>query len=133
MVNWLNGHLTAECCFVFALGALGYGWLEILWRGFTHWSMLLTGGFCFLMIYWLNVLGQRWRWYWQGLTGALWITGAELATGIWVNLILHWQVWDYSRLFFHWNGQISLLYSVLWFFLSIPLFRLSQIIWRWIH
>ena len=25
-------------------GALGYGLLEISWRGWTHWSMLLSGG-----------------------------------------------------------------------------------------
>ena len=30
----------------FLTGALGYGLLEILWRGRTHPSMLLAGGIC---------------------------------------------------------------------------------------
>ena len=29
---------------VFALGAVGYAALELLWRGRTHWTMALTGG-----------------------------------------------------------------------------------------
>ena len=34
---------------VFTAGGLGYGGLELLWRGRTHWSMLLCGGVCALM------------------------------------------------------------------------------------
>ena len=36
-------------------GALGYGLLEISWRGWTHWSMLLAGGLCFCCINYLDV------------------------------------------------------------------------------
>ena len=36
---------------IFLIGGLGYGLLEILWRGRTHWSMLLTGGVCFIALY----------------------------------------------------------------------------------
>ena len=35
---------------VFVMGGLGYGAIEILWRGATHWSMLLTGGICLLIL-----------------------------------------------------------------------------------
>ena len=31
----------------FVIGALGYGFIEILWRGHTHLSMLAAGGICF--------------------------------------------------------------------------------------
>ena len=34
---------------VFTAGGLGYGGLELLWRGRTHWSMLLCGGVCELI------------------------------------------------------------------------------------
>ena len=34
----------------FTVGALGYGLLEILWRGKTHPSMLLCGGVCLCTI-----------------------------------------------------------------------------------
>ena len=39
-----------HCAAVFSLGGLGYGGIEILWRGATHWSMLLTGGVCLLLL-----------------------------------------------------------------------------------
>ena len=29
---------------LFSIGAMGYGLIEILWRGYTHWSMLTAGG-----------------------------------------------------------------------------------------
>ena len=29
---------------LFFLGGIGYAGLEILWRGYTHWTMALTGG-----------------------------------------------------------------------------------------
>ena len=35
---------------VFTAGGLGYGGLELLWRGRTHWSMLLCGGVCAVLI-----------------------------------------------------------------------------------
>ena len=68
---------------VFTAGGLGYGGLELLWRGRTHWSMLLCGGVCAVLIYlslgwnvWnyadrpLNVLGQicpLYTLFWFGL------------------------------------------------------------------
>ena len=29
---------------LFLLGAAGYSLLEVLWRGYTHWTMGVTGG-----------------------------------------------------------------------------------------
>ena len=31
-------------------GAISYSLLEIIWRGFTHWSMFVLGGLCFLLV-----------------------------------------------------------------------------------
>ena len=58
---------------------------------------------------------------------ALLITALEFLFGTAVNLCLNWDVWDYSDFRFQLYGQISLVYSVLWFLLSVPavwLFRL---------
>ena len=33
-----------EYLMVFLLGGAGYCLIEVLWRGFTHWSMALAGG-----------------------------------------------------------------------------------------
>ena len=32
---------------VYSIGAVGYGIIEVLFRGYTHWSMLIAGGLCF--------------------------------------------------------------------------------------
>ena len=33
-----------ELGIVFLIGGISYGIMEILFRGYTHWSMLVTGG-----------------------------------------------------------------------------------------
>ena len=33
---------------LFSIGAVGYGLIEVMWRGYTHWSMLGAGGICFV-------------------------------------------------------------------------------------
>ena len=35
---------------LFLFGGIGYSFIEVLWRGFTHWSMFLLGGFCYLLM-----------------------------------------------------------------------------------
>ena len=35
---------------LFAMGGGTYGLIEVLWRGYTHWSMALLGGVLFLLI-----------------------------------------------------------------------------------
>ena len=39
-----------EASVIFVVGEIGYSLLEILWRGYTHWTMSLTGGLCFLLM-----------------------------------------------------------------------------------
>ena len=58
-----------------ALGGAGYGAIELLWRGFTHWTMVLTGGFCFSILY--NLCGamercRRWQNAWQAAPSSQW-------------------------------------------------------------
>ena len=36
---------------VFVLGGSAYGLMEILFRGHTHWTMVITGGACILTLY----------------------------------------------------------------------------------
>lgn len=112
-----------EQMIVFSIGAAGYCSLEVLWRGYTHWTMAVTGGICLLLLYRLN------NWMPQGglllkcLAGALLITAVELAVGYIVNIRLAWQVWDYSSLPLNFRGQICALYSALWFVMCMPLMR----------
>ncbi len=113
---------------LFLIGSIGYSLLEILWRGFTHWTMAVTGGFCFSALYFLNQRYESaplWR---KCLNGSLLITAAELVVGCIVNLGLHWQVWDYSKMPLNLWGQICLPYTGLWFLLSMPICFLTRFI-----
>ncbi len=106
---------------IFLIGAVGYGLLETLYRGFTHWTMLITGGIVFVILF--NIYSKKERApLWQKcLIGALIITVVELMTGCIINLWLGWDVWDYSGYDYNFLGQICLTYTLLWFFLCIPL------------
>ena len=40
-----------EYAAVCTIGSVGYSAIEVLWRGFTHWTMALAGGVGFLLLY----------------------------------------------------------------------------------
>ncbi len=104
---------------LYTIGAGGYGLLELLFRGFTHWSMLLAGGTCFCFLYRINDMPGLKAWK-KWLLGSAVITGVEFIAGMIVNMWLHWNVWSYSRYYFNVYGQICLLFSCLWFLICIP-------------
>lgn len=106
---------------IFLIGSAGYSYLEVLWRGYTHWTMALTGGLCFLIIYLLNGIFASESVLFRSLVGATVITAVEFIVGVTVNIILKWDVWDYSSLPFNFIGQICVRYSFLWFLLCVPL------------
>ena len=104
---------------VYMFGALGYGGLELLWRGHTHWTMLLLGGLCFMLMYLIDTrmavrLWQKW------VLSAAVITTLEFLCGCIVNLRLGWNVWDYSALRGNLLGQICPQYALCWLVLSVP-------------
>ena len=104
---------------MFPIGALGYGLIEILWRGHTHPSMLTAGGICFVFF---GKIGQKLknaRLFTKAIIGSGFVTFIELIFGTVFNIILKKNVWDYSRLPFNFKGQICLLYSFFWGILSL--------------
>ena len=108
-----------ELFIVYLLGAFGYGALELLWRGRTHWSMLLLGGICFVLIYLIVTEFRIAAWRTWLLSAAV-ITTLEFYCGCLVNLWLGWGVWDYSSLRWNLLGQICPQYILLWLLLSVP-------------
>ena len=108
-----------EFMLLFNLGGFIYYMIEILARGYSHWSMYLLGGFCFVIV---GLINERVSWdmlfQYQCLLGAGIITVLEFITGIIVNIILGWNVWDYSDRPFNLLGQICLKDSFYWIFLS---------------
>ena len=94
---------------LFAMGGGTYGLIEVLWRGYTHWSMALLGGVLFLLIGAGNrLLPEGTPLLIRGLAGAGVITAAEFAAGCILNLGLGLAVWDYSDMPFQLLGQICL-------------------------
>ncbi len=106
---------------IFTVGSVGYSLIEILWRGYTHWSMTITGGVCLVVLYRLYSNMPQKCLFKKCLTGAVVITGIEFIVGCIVNLWWQMNVWDYSFLPFNVLGQICLPYSILWGLLSLPI------------
>ncbi|MDD7402564.1 MAG: hypothetical protein SO170_02855 [Butyribacter sp.] len=106
---------------MFLTGGFLYCGIEILARGYSHISMFLAGGICFLLIGVVEfLLGNSASILSQMFFCGLMITGVELVFGMIVNRHMHLNVWDYSGEQYNFQGQICLLYSNLWFFLSCP-------------
>lgn len=104
---------------LFSIGAVGYGLIEVLWRGHTHWSMLSAGGICFVFF---AKIGEKMRnasLIFKALIGSGFVTLIELIFGIVFNIILKKNVWDYSKLPLNIGGQICILYSFFWALLSL--------------
>ena len=105
---------------LFLLGALGYPFLEILWRGYTHPTMALAGGLAAILLYRINRPLSRGSLPLRLLASGAAITLTELLFGVIFNLGFGMDVWDYSDLPLHFLGQICLPYSLLWCLLSLP-------------
>lgn len=111
---------------LFLLGGAGYAALEILWRGYTHWTMVLTGGFVFIGLWLLDLQMQNRPVLLRCTWGTLWVTAAELLVGLCVNVSLHMDVWDYSGAWGNVLGQVCPQYAGLWFLLCAPAMMLAR-------
>lgn len=104
---------------LFSLGGIFYLIIELLWRGYSHWTMFVLGGVCFVLIGVINeLLPYDMPLIIQMLIGTFIITSLEFVTGCIVNLYLHLNVWSYYDMPYNIMGQICLPYMFLWFLLS---------------
>ena len=119
--------------FLFFVGATIYVIIEKLYRGYSHWTMFLLGGICFIALGLINeVIPWDMPLLLQMFIGGMIITVLELITGCVVNIWLGWNVWDYSELPFNLWGQISLFSSIVWVGLSLVGIVLDDFIrWKW--
>ena len=104
---------------IFLIGGALYNLIEILWRGYTHWSMFIVGGLCFQLIGYIQTALVKWGLFRRCLLCSAAVTAVEFFSGCLFNLKLHMNVWDYSGFPLNIMGQVCLLYSVLWGLLSI--------------
>lgn len=105
---------------VLPAGAFVYSLLEIVCRGYTHWTMTLTGGTAAVGLYLLHAAAPPKTLLLQCLCGALLITALEFTVGVADNLVMGWNVWDYSSMPLNLYGQICLPFSGLWFCCAFP-------------
>ena len=120
--------VIAEYSIIYTLGAMGYGLLETIWRGYTHWSMTIAGGLCFMLIYNINARHDNWGVLKKSVAGALAVTAVEFTIGCIVNILFGWHVWDYSQMPFSVMGQVCLGFCGLWFLLCIPIMTFSDVL-----
>ena len=84
--------------FLFGIGGGIYYGIETIWRGYSHWTMFVLGGICFITV---GLINNIFTWKTpieiQAIVGSIIITLLEFITGTIVNIKLDWNVWDYSR------------------------------------
>lgn len=120
----------AEYLCVFLAGGVIYSLLEMMWRGFTHWSMTAAGGVCVLTIHLLNQRLRHRSMAFRCALGCAVITAVELLVGLVVNRMFGLDVWDYSGMYGNFLGQICPAFSFLWFLISFPACVFSSLIRR---
>lgn len=116
---------------LFCVGGMAYNVVEVLYRGYTHWTMFVVGGLCFVLIGLINEIFSWETALWkQMLIGGTVITVVEFVSGCVVNLLLGWNVWDYSQLPLNVLGQICVPFYFVWVVLSLVGIVLDDMI-RW--
>lgn len=115
------------------VGGILYLLVEILYRGYSHWSMFLLGGIAFLFC---GIQGRAVKWrdpfIKQIIRCGIFITAAELITGLIVNRWLGLSVWDYSDLPFNVMGQICPYFIVAFMGLCLIGIPLSGYLMYWL-
>ena len=123
---------TGKCIFLTVIGGSIYYTFELLFRGFSHWTMYLLGGICFLFMY---IQGKLTLWKENMVKMVfrctVFVASAEFITGIIVNKYFKLHVWDYSDQPFHIWGQICLPFTIIVSGLSVFGILLSGYIGYW--
>lgn len=105
--------------FLLAVGGATYVLIEILTRGFSHWTMFVVGGICFVLVGIINEITPKVPLIQQMVLSAAIITTIEFMSGCVLNLWLHLNIWDYTDEFGNILGQICPKHTLYWFLLSL--------------
>ena len=111
-------------------GGLLYSLVEIIYRGYTHVSMFLLGGICFLCIGGIRRTFSRDIAAKKMLLCAGVITLLEFFCGLLVNLRLDLAVWDYSAMPMNVLGQVCVAYTAAWCLLALPAMGMDALLCR---
>ena len=124
----MNNKKAKKYTLLFVLGAIGYAAIETIWRGRTHWSMMIAGGLCFMLF---SIVADRLKdkhILIKAAVCAVGVTAIEFAFGVVFNLWLKMGVWDYSNMPMNILGQICPLFSLIWVGIAVAFLPLADII-----
>lgn len=133
MIQTYNIKIFIKYLILFLLGGHTYYGIEILWRGYSHYSMIICGGICFI---YAGLQNEQVEWdypFWkQVLRVEAFILSAEFITGCIVNFWLGLNVWDYSGLPGNILGQTCPQFALLFLPLSAIAIVVDDFIrWKW--
>lgn len=121
--------LICEYLVLFLTGGIFYVCLELLWRGRSDITSFFMGGIALLVVGQLNE-GYDYNmpiWYQMIISGTF-ITSMEYIVGKIFNSDYH--IWDYRGMWLNIDGQVCLVYFLLWCLLSLMGIMLDDLI-RW--
>lgn len=111
----------------FMFGGTLYVLIEILWRGYSHYSMFIAGGLGFLLFMAVNrYLVKKTGYLFSAVVCSIGITIIEFVLGCIFNIWLGLNIWDYSNIPLNFMGQICELYSTIWIFVSLAGLKLES-------
>lgn len=122
----MNKNFILKEFIIFIIFGLMYVTIELLYRGHTHYSMFIVGGVCGVLIGLINDNTPDMPLLPQCVLGAVIITVIELLTGLFLNVYLGLNVWDYSNQPFNFMGQICPQFCIIWCILSILVIRIDD-------
>lgn len=119
--------------FLFVFGGSLYYMIEILYRGYSHWTMLMAGGIIFLFAGYQGHMHSGDYPFWKK-TLNVWLFAlyVEFSMGCLVNLRLGWNVWDYSDLPFNILGQVCLPFALMFLPLCAAAIIVDDYICYWL-
>lgn len=104
---------------LFTFGGAVYVLIECLWRGYSHPTMFIVGGICFVIVGLLNeMFTEEMSLLTQSVIGSIIITIVEFISGYILNIKLGMNVWNYSNMPLNVMGQICLPFFLLWIIIA---------------
>ncbi len=120
---------VSEVLFLGGVGGSIYYGIEMIYRGFSHWTMFVLGGGCMIF---MGEQGRRCNWsdhiLKQIAKSTVFVAIGEFLTGLFVNKWMKWNIWDYSNQPFNLMGQICLRFLVYFSLLCIGGIKISEFI-----
>lgn len=110
----------AKCYMLFSVGFCTYSIIEVLFRGYTYFTMGVAGGVIFLILDQINnIIPWELDLLLQGCIGSLVITMLEFIIGS-LCIMYGWpRMWDYSEIPLNYRGIICVPFSLIWIIVSV--------------